>query len=43
MGNIKVPSGFASGFKKYVVKGKLGAMKSHDYHVMFQSILLVCM
>jgi hypothetical protein len=34
--NIKLTTGFATGFKKYVVKGKLGVMKSHNYHVMFQ-------
>ncbi len=32
--NIKLPTRFATSFKKYMVKGKLGAMKSHDYHVM---------
>jgi hypothetical protein len=29
--------------QKHVVKGKLGAMKSHDYHVLFQQILQLCM
>lgn len=43
MANLKLPSGYASSFKKHVVKGKLGAMKSHDYHVLFQQILPLCM
>jgi hypothetical protein len=30
---IKSPIGYALGFKKYIVEDKLGAMKSHDYHV----------
>lgn len=43
MANLKVPTGFASSFKNHVVKGKLGSMKSHDYHVLFQSIFPLCM
>jgi hypothetical protein len=39
MVNLKLSSWYAWRFKKYIVKDKLGAMKSHDYHVLFQSIL----
>jgi hypothetical protein len=35
MANIKLPTRFAASFKKYMVIGKLGAMKSHDYHIVF--------
>jgi hypothetical protein len=43
MANLKLPSGFASRFKKHIIKRKLGGMKSHDYHILFQSILQLCM
>jgi hypothetical protein len=39
MANLKVPTRYASRLKKDIVKGRLGAMKSHDYHVLFQQIL----
>lgn len=37
--NLKVPTGYASAFKKHVVKKKLSGMKSHDYHVLMQQII----
>jgi hypothetical protein len=33
MAKLNLPIGYVYGFKKHIVKGKLGAMKSHDYHV----------
>jgi hypothetical protein len=36
MANLKLPTRLASGFKKHIVKSKLGGMKSHDYHVLLQ-------
>ena len=39
---LKVPSGYAASFKKHVQKKKLGGMKSHDYHVLMQQILPLC-
>ena len=43
--NLRVPTGYAAAFKKHVKhKTKvLGGMKSHDYHVMMQQILPVCL
>jgi hypothetical protein len=41
--NIKLLIWFVTSFKKYMVKGKLGVMKSHNYHIMFQSILPIYM
>ncbi len=43
MAKLKLPTWYASCFKKHIVKGKLGAMKSHDYHVLTQHILPLCM
>lgn len=43
MAKLKLPTGYASGFKKHVIKGKLASMKSHDYHVLFQQILPLCL
>jgi len=43
MVNLKLALGYASGFKKHIIKGKLRAMKSHDYHVLLQSIFPLCM
>lgn len=42
LAKLNVPIGYAPRFKKHV-KGKLIIMKSHDYHILFQKILLVCM
>jgi hypothetical protein len=38
-GQAKIASMHALGFKNHIVKGKLEAMKSHDYHVLTQQIL----
>ncbi len=38
MANLKLPTRFASGFKKHIVKSKFGGMKSHNYHVLLQQI-----
>jgi hypothetical protein len=36
MAKLKLPIGYAFGFKKHIIKGKFGAIKSHDYNVLFQ-------
>ncbi len=41
--SLKVPSGYARAFQKHVRKGKLGSMKTHDFHIMMQTILPVCL
>jgi len=43
MANLKLPTGYALRFKQHVGKGKLVGMKSHDYHILFQSIIPLCM
>jgi hypothetical protein len=43
MANLKLPTRFANGFKKHIVKSKLEGMNSHDYHVLCQHILPLCM
>lgn len=40
---LRVPSGYAGAFKKHVTKKKLGSMKTHDFHVMMQDILPLCL
>ncbi len=42
LAKLNVPIGCAPRIKKHV-KGKLKVMKSHNYHILFQKILLVCM
>jgi hypothetical protein len=42
LGQAKCASWVRSRVQKNV-KGKLKAMKSHDYHIVFQQIILVCM
>lgn len=41
--SLRVPSGYAGAFKKHVRNQKLGSMKTHDYHVMMQQILPICL
>ncbi len=42
LAKLNVPIGYTPRFKKHV-KGKLKAMKSHDYHILCQKILPICM
>jgi hypothetical protein len=42
LAKLNVPIGYAPRFKKHV-KGKFKVMKSHNYHILFQKVLLVCM
>lgn len=41
--SLKVPSNYGSAFKKHVMNRKLGSMKSHDYHVLMQEVLPLCL
>lgn len=43
LSSLRVPSGYAGAFKKHVKNKKLGSMKTHDYHVMMQQILPLCL
>jgi aspartate aminotransferase-like enzyme len=40
--NMRFPSGYAAVMKKHIRAGKLGSMKSHDYHVFMQQVLSIC-
>jgi len=40
--SIKTPSRYVSNIHQRIEKGKLRGLKSHDYHVIMQEILLVC-
>jgi hypothetical protein len=42
LAKLNVPIWYIPRFKKHV-KGKLKVMKSHNYHILFQKVLLVCM
>lgn len=39
---LKIPSWYVSNIKQKVARGKLRGLKSHDYHVIMQQILHVC-
>ncbi len=41
--NLTTPTQYVSSLKKRMMDGDLKGMKSHDYHVMMQEILLLCM
>lgn len=45
LSSLRTPTGYASSFKKFVKDKKLafGKMKSHDFHVLMQQILSVCL
>jgi len=42
---LRVPSGYVAAFKKHVKRKTkvLGGMKSHDYHILMQQVLPVCL
>lgn len=40
---ISVPTGYCGNMKKHILKNKLGNMKSHDFHILLQFILPVCL
>ncbi len=41
IGEMKVPTGYGSAFRKHVEGGKWGSLKSHDHHILLQGILPV--
>jgi hypothetical protein len=43
MGAIKLPTNYGSSLVKHVVDKKLGSMKSHDYHMLMQQLLPLCL
>jgi len=40
---ITIPIGYFSDMKKHIMKNKLGSMKSHDFYILLQFILPVCL
>ena len=36
---LKVPTGYSSTFKKHIVSGNFGSLKSHDFHVLLQTVI----
>lgn len=45
LSKLKTPSGYSSAFKKHVKGSKLafGSMKTHDYHIIMQQVLPLCL
>jgi hypothetical protein len=43
MGAIKLPTNYGSSLVKHAVDKKLGSMKSHDYHMLMQQLLPLCL
>ncbi len=43
MGAIKFPTNYGSSLAKHVADMKLGSMKSHDYHMLMQQLLPLCL
>jgi Domain of unknown function (DUF4218) len=43
LSSLRVPSGYAGAFAKHVHNQKLGSMKTHDYHVLMQQVLPLCL
>jgi hypothetical protein len=42
-GAIKLPTNYWSSLAKHMANRKLGSMKSHDYHMLMQQLLPLCM
>ena len=43
MAGISLPTGYCGPMKKHILHNRIGNMKSHDFHIFFQFILLVCL
>ena len=43
LAGISLPTGYCGPMKKHIIKGKIGNIKSHDFHIFFQFILPVCL
>jgi hypothetical protein len=40
---MKLPIDYGASLGKHVVDKKLNSMKSHDYHMLMQQVLLLCL
>ncbi len=43
LGSLKVPTYYGASLSKHVADKKLGSMKTHDYHLLMQQLLLLCL
>jgi hypothetical protein len=43
MGSMKIPTNYGVSLAKHVADKKLGSMKSHDYHILMQQVLPLCL
>ncbi len=43
LGSLKVPIDYGASLAKHVVDKKLGSMKTHDYHLLMQKLLPLCL
>ncbi len=41
LGSLKVPSNYCGALGKHIMDRKLGLMKSHDWHVLMQQLMLL--
>ena len=41
--NLRCPTGYVSNLYNRITGGKLGGLKSHDYHILLQQLLPVCL
>lgn len=41
--SLKTPTNYVSSLHKRISKGKLSGLKSHDYHILMQQILPLCL
>jgi hypothetical protein len=40
---IRLPIGYGGAMKKHICNKKFGSLKSHDYHILMQQVLPVCL
>jgi hypothetical protein len=43
LGSLKVPIDYGASLAKHVANKKLGSMKTHDYHLLMQKLLPLCL
>jgi hypothetical protein len=41
--SLKLPTNYGGPVAKHVLDNKLGSMKSHDYHMLIQQLLHLCL
>jgi hypothetical protein len=43
LGSLKVPTNYGASLAKHMVDKKLGSMNTHDYHLLMQQLLPLCL